>query len=305
MSGRQNRYFVFAILLVAVLRIAPQFTSGYHTHTEGVRDRVSFEGHWSSANPAELARVMLESSGGDTDKVDDAHGYETLYFNYITSLLRKLDRSDRTLSVLEIGLGCGMRNGLPGGSVRAWQAVFKGVARLELHVLEYAEDCARKWANENPNMATVHVGDSGSADSLETVVKTIGKPLDIIIDDGSHINEHQINALKVLGEYVAPGGFYVIEDIMSSCRSWPANLGTYRGKGVGGTSGCLRTKEDKPTIFSELVDLQKTLVLGKNRKLSPWEHISIFSAAAVLKRDDTDQAIKWRSMHNREVSATI
>ena len=39
---------------------------------------------------------------------------------------------------------------------------------------------------------------------------------DIIIDDGSHIMEHQQTSLQILSQYMKPYGTYIIEDIETS-----------------------------------------------------------------------------------------
>ena len=39
-------------------------------------------------------------------------------------------------------------------------------------------------------------------------------PFDLIIDDGSHVNAHILASFNALfGDYLKPGGFYVIEDL--------------------------------------------------------------------------------------------
>jgi cephalosporin hydroxylase len=38
--------------------------------------------------------------------------------------------------------------------------------------------------------------------------------LDVIIDDGSHLFEHQISSFNLLKEFINPGGLYIIEDII-------------------------------------------------------------------------------------------
>ena len=43
----------------------------------------------------------------------------------------------------------------------------------------------------------------------------IGAP-DIIIDDGSHLNEHVIESFRLLFPSLAPGGLYVVEDTQTS-----------------------------------------------------------------------------------------
>ena len=45
------------------------------------------------------------------------------------------------------------------------------------------------------------------------VINNINSPIDIIIDDGSHIGEHQVFSFIVLNKYLSPNGIYVIEDI--------------------------------------------------------------------------------------------
>jgi len=53
---------------------------------------------------------------------------------------------------------------------------------------------------------------------------------DIIIDDASHINSHQINGFKNSFKYVKSGGFYVLEDLHTSFMEghWKdTNISTY------------------------------------------------------------------------------
>ena len=97
----------------------------------------------------------------------------------------------------------------------------------------------------------MHIGDQGNKEDLLKIVRASSKQgFDIIIDDGSHMNHHQIFSFTHLIPYLIPGGFYVIEDINSSCINWSANLGTHNGPGVGGTADCMGTKE-KPSIYKK------------------------------------------------------
>ena len=64
------------------------------------------------------------------------------------------------------------------------------MVQFELHVFEYDEQCAKKWAEEfTPHVAKmVHVGDASSGEDLERAYKDSGgDPFDVIIDDASHI----------------------------------------------------------------------------------------------------------------------
>lgn len=51
--------------------------------------------------------------------------------------------------------------------------------------------------------------------SLDNVICEIGE-LDIIIDDGSHINEHIIESFKILFPKLKDGGIYAVEDTQTS-----------------------------------------------------------------------------------------
>ena len=50
---------------------------------------------------------------------------------------------------------------------------------------------------------------------LKSILKDIGE-LDIIIDDGSHINSHVIKTFEVLFPKLKKGGIYVVEDTQTS-----------------------------------------------------------------------------------------
>jgi hypothetical protein len=62
---------------------------------------------------------------------------------------------------------------------------------------------------------------------LAEVVRAIGQ-IDIIVDDGSHLNEHVLQTFHFLFPRLAPNGMYVIEDTQTSY--WQS---------YGGSSECL------------------------------------------------------------------
>lgn len=132
---------------------------------------------------------------------------------------------DEPIKLLEIGIGGYADPHAGGGSLRMWKNYFpRGIV--------YGMDIYDKSPSEESRINTV-VGSQDDAEFLREFAEENG-PFDIIIDDGSHINEHVLFSFDVLFPYVRPGGWYAIEDIQTSY--WPQYGGT-RGAVAGeGTS---------------------------------------------------------------------
>ena len=188
-----------------------------------------------------------------------------------------------------------MIRGTPGGSALGWKHLFDQVPGLEfeLHVFEYDKDCAEKWDKANPNVAKmVHTGDASSEEDLKRAYDDAGGELfDVIIDDASHINWHQIKTLDEMLPRLATNGLYIVEDIVSSCTDWSANMGTHRGDGVGGGPDCMTTSQGKDTILAHLMEYQRALVgkpykySGKGFDLHGVTKIEMHFASALLSKE--------------------
>ena len=77
---------------------------------------------------------------------------------------------------------------------------------------------------------------------LDSVVGAIGR-LDIIIDDGSHMNSHIIDTFKYLFPRLHDDGIYVAEDLQTSY--WES---------YGGNSFCLDRFRSAVNYFKSLLD---------------------------------------------------
>jgi hypothetical protein len=145
--------------------------------------------------------VSIETLGfkHGTDKL--GHGYLPYYATHFSPLRTK------KLNILEIGVG-GYRDPKKGGeSLRLWQEYFRNgqIYGIDIH-------------DKSPHAAKRIKTFQGSQDDpsfLEAVATKIGD-LDIIIDDGSHINNHIITSFNTLFAHLKPEGIYVIEDINTS-----------------------------------------------------------------------------------------
>jgi hypothetical protein len=111
------------------------------------------------------------------------------------------------LNVLEIGIG-GYNNPRAGGaSIRTWRCYFK---RANI----YAIDLHDGRLHEQSRVKTFQ-GDQSDVGFLTSVADQIG-PLDIVIDDGSHRNDHVILGFQTLFPRLSPTGLYVVEDTQTS-----------------------------------------------------------------------------------------
>jgi hypothetical protein len=133
-----------------------------------------------------------------TDKM--AHGYIAHYRRVLGP------RRFRKLTVFEIGVG-GFRLAEPGGSLQLWRDYFPRSTVVGLDIVE-------KTVSYGPRVSFARVDQSSVAD-LQRVVAEYGSP-DVVIDDGSHVGEHQIISFECLWSTLTSGGIYVIEDLATS-----------------------------------------------------------------------------------------
>ncbi len=142
-----------------------------------------------------------------TDK-EGGHHYTQHYQRHFAPLRRK------PLNLLEIGIGGDSSPQRGGQSLRMWKAYFPQ-ARI------FGVDIYDKSCHEEPRIKTFR-GDQVDAKFLRGLVRQIGTP-DIIIDDGSHRNEHVIATFHILFPLLGPNGIYVIEDLQTSY--WTQDVG--------------------------------------------------------------------------------
>ncbi|NJR75188.1 MAG: class I SAM-dependent methyltransferase [Scytonema sp. CRU_2_7] len=111
------------------------------------------------------------------------------------------------MNVLEIGIG-GYDDPKSGGeSLRMWKTFFP-------NSMIFGIDIVDKSSLEEKRIKIFH-GSQNDEDFLQKVVSDTGG-LDIIIDDGSHVNEDVIKSFNILFTALNDGGFYVVEDTLFS-----------------------------------------------------------------------------------------
>ena len=128
----------------------------------------------------------------------NAHDYALRYERYFSHL------RDEPIKLLEIGVG-GYDDPRSGGeSLRAWKRYFPKASI-------FGVDIADKRALEEDRIR-IFQGSQDDPAFLRNVIAEIGRP-DIIIDDGSHRNDHVIRSFKLLFPHLnEKHGIYVVED---------------------------------------------------------------------------------------------
>lgn len=148
-----------------------------------------------------LKKLTSAAKKYGTDKLQ--HGYLPFY----ASLLTK-----DTRSILEIGT-------YEGASACMWSALLpKGEDAGRLVSVDITDEHYLRG-----NLVGIFAELQAKCNNAELVWEDInewlpadGERFDLIIDDGSHRNTDQIAAFNALWPFLAPGGWYVIEDLHTS-----------------------------------------------------------------------------------------
>jgi hypothetical protein len=94
----------------------------------------------------------------------------------------------------------------PGGSLRAWRDYFP---QADVHGMDVQPD-----TQFSENRIRTHICDSTAGEQVASFFRVHdGLAFDVIIDDGSHVDVHQLRTLENLYPHLKPGGYYIIEDV--------------------------------------------------------------------------------------------
>lgn len=133
-----------------------------------------------------------------------SHWYAQHYQRYFGPL------RERRLNVLEIGVGGYNDRDSGGHSLRMWKAYFRNSRIVGIDI----EDKSRL----RENRIDIRQCDQSNSEMLMQISREYGG-FDIIIDDGSHLNNHVINTFHVLFPLLRENGIYAVEDTQTAY--WP------------------------------------------------------------------------------------
>jgi len=133
-----------------------------------------------------------------TDKSSLHHNYLSLYETFFAPL------RDRELTLMEIGV-------FHGASLRTWEEYFPKakIIGVDIQLASKVHERGR---------ITIALADQSNIEELTRVAVSHG-PFDIIVEDGSHMWEHQITSLRTLFPFLKNDGFYIIEDLQTNYGS--------------------------------------------------------------------------------------
>lgn len=146
--------------------------------------------------------------------------FQTLKNTHITCGKKLLDlyepffspiRDKKEVNILEIGV-------LGGSSLKTWKEYFMWPCIIGIDIdpaaINYAEDRIQ-----------IEIGSQADVSVLEKAVNKVSGGFDIIIDDGSHINEYTLASFNYLWNHLVSGGIYILEDMICSYdkvdMGWP------------------------------------------------------------------------------------
>jgi hypothetical protein len=128
----------------------------------------------------------------------EGHGDKGTAHTYINEYEKLLDGYRENSTVLEIGI-------CQGESLKMWDEYF---INSEVYGIDITDQYIKGLIKENKYNIII-----GNACSEEIIKQLNHLTFDIIIDDGSHLIDDQINSFNILKHKMKPNGIYIIEDV--------------------------------------------------------------------------------------------
>ena len=152
-------------------------------------------------NHSQDLNLMSESVFEEIKKLWDNSNYSSkhpVYWDIYKHLFVDYDR-DQDIRILEIGVATGE-------GMELFKKIFPNCHVCGIEIDE---------SLPHSSVGNIWVGSQTNTELLDAINEDEG-PFDIIIDDASHINEHQIITFKHLFPKLNPGGIYIVEDTHTS-----------------------------------------------------------------------------------------
>lgn len=180
---------------------------------------------------------LANKYGSDKGTVLPSPGHHgpRLHFTPVYSSFFESVRYD-PITILEIGVGSGP-------SLKIWYDYFPNA---RIHAIDVVPQ-----RQHNNDRVTTHIGDQSDRNSLKSILNFIGCELDIIIDDGSHVINHQQISLGALFPSLVSGGQYWLEDLHTSDGA------VWQGKMLYGYDMSFKDGESSVQVIEDYIKTSK------------------------------------------------
>ena len=198
----------------------------------------------------------------NTDKHDENHTHRGLSYLDVFQLFFEQFKN-KPINLLEIGVR-------EGRSLRVWYDYFPNA---KIYGLDILPKC-KQYENIGSRVK-IFTGDQNNKNVLQEIVDDAGN-FDIVIDDGSHINDHMVASCNFLLPHVNKNGIYIIEDLVNSYRDVTEDVKLWPGHELN-TGLNTNNKETRPNLNNMLLELIKNLDLQQTELLTVqfWSQLII------------------------------
>jgi hypothetical protein len=202
-----------------------------------------------------------------TDKTDENHQYKGIGF---------LDTYERYFEPRRLGVKTFVEIGVQNGqSLRLWEEYFPNASIFGVDINPLCK-------KHETDRIKVFIGDQNDHEFLQDLRQRLG-PIDILLDDGSHVTRHQIATFDVLYPSIQPGGLFIIEDLICSYEE-VMNVIDVRKEWPGGMKYNKKT-DDLKNYRSEFVEFieEKVNRLDKNDPKFPLLGVHYYSQIVIFE----------------------
>lgn len=199
-----------------------------------------------------------------TDKHEAHQRYLDTYELYLKPL------KDKPVNLLEIGVrdGC---------SHRMWDAYFSHPdSRI------FGIDIDPRCVASATNRIDVTIGSQADSEVIQNTLAKCKDGFDVIIDDGSHINELTVKSFQFLYDSLKPSGYYIIEDLGCSYLEEQLenhiNIGQWPGMKYNKNVHMVNRRKDLDKFF---LDIIRDIDLNP---MAPADFVHFYPKIAIIKK---------------------
>jgi len=167
-------------------------------------------------------------------------------------------------------------------SLQMWRSYFPNATLFGFEFNRELMDAAAAQLLPRTHYSNIDVG---RPDSVFDALNATGRTFDVIIDDSTHLFEHQVLIIPIALEFIKPGGMIIIEDIF---RPWKESrfevaLSPYFKYFSSGTF--IEANHVNRSSFGEVepyYDNDKLLVLVRNQEPAPLRNVQQGAPSTLL-----------------------